>query len=131
MVIRPFRGYQKLTLWSWPWCLTYLLKTLNLALSFEWYVRLRTLMFHMSVCCDKLFQWVRIGLTLWPWPLYLTYSLKTLSLSISFEWYALEFWYFTWVFVVTRSFHGYQQVWPLNLTYLFDRLKENFNLGYI
>ena len=27
-----------LTLWPWPWCLTYLSKTLKLDISFEWYM---------------------------------------------------------------------------------------------
>jgi hypothetical protein len=31
-----------LTMWSWPWCLTYLLKTLTLAITFKWYVRGRS-----------------------------------------------------------------------------------------
>jgi hypothetical protein len=28
---------KSLTLWPWPWCLIYLLKTLTLAISFEWF----------------------------------------------------------------------------------------------
>jgi hypothetical protein len=39
IVTRPFHGYKKnLTLWPWPWCLNYLLKTLTMAMSFEWYI---------------------------------------------------------------------------------------------
>ena len=85
-----------LTLWPWP--LTYLLKTLTLAITFKWYV----------LGCWY-FTWVFLvtrSLTLWPWCL--TYLLKTLILAITFKWYVQGCWYFTWVFLVTRSFHGYQ-----------------------
>jgi hypothetical protein len=53
---------------------------------------------------------------------------KTLTLSITFEWYVLGCWYFKWVFFVTRSFHGYQNVWLVTLT--FYLLIKNFNLAY-
>jgi hypothetical protein len=104
------------------------IENLNHAFSIFWFVYTGTLIFHISICCDKSFQWVPISLTLWPWTLCLIYLLKTLSLAISFECYTLEFWYFTWVFVVTKPFRGYQQVrpWPLWLT----DLQKNFNLGY-
>jgi hypothetical protein len=93
-----------------------LFKNFNLGYIF-WMVFTRNLIFHMNVCCDKSFQWVRIGLTLWPWPLCLIYLLKTLNLAVTFDWYKLEFWCFTWVFVLTIPFHGYQQVWPCVLDF--------------
>jgi hypothetical protein len=66
---------------------------------------------------------------MWPWPWCLTYLLKTLTLAITFKWYVVECWYFTWVFLVTRSFHGYQNFWPCDLD-LNVWLIKNFNLGY-
>jgi hypothetical protein len=73
VVTNPFIGYQqdwhlhwvptRLTLWPWPFCLTYLLKTLTLAVSCEWYV-LGLLIFHRSVLWDKIPPWVPTGLTL-------------------------------------------------------------------
>jgi hypothetical protein len=72
-----------------------------------WLVCSRTLIFHISLCCDKSFQWVPTGLTLWPWPLCLTNLLKTLTLAVSLEWYVLWLGYFTRVFLETKSFRGY------------------------
>jgi hypothetical protein len=115
ILTRPFRGYQTI----WPsdldhGCLTYFLKTLTLATSFEWYFS-RTLIFHMSVPCDKTFFFCGYQ-QVWPcdtdlkWCL--TYSLKTLVLAISFEWYVQGLWYSMWVFLVTRTICGYQQIRP-------------------
>jgi hypothetical protein len=84
----------------WPWSLTYLLKTLTLAITFKWYVL--GCWYFMSVLCDKIFSWGPKLLTLWPWSL--TYLLKTFSLPITFEWYVLGLWYFTWVFLMARPF---------------------------
>jgi hypothetical protein len=39
----------------WPCCLTYLINTLTLAISFEWHVS--RLIFHMSIAYDKIFPW--------------------------------------------------------------------------
>ena len=65
------------------------------------------------------FRWAMwpIGLlfTLWPLPASLTYFLKTLILLITFEQWVLELWYFTWEFLKTRPFHGYQHFWPSDL----------------
>jgi hypothetical protein len=64
---------QKLTLWLWPWCLTYCLKALTMAISFEWYV-LGLSCFTWVFYCDKTFPWVPTGLTcdldLYVWPTY-------------------------------------------------------------
>jgi hypothetical protein len=47
---------QCLILWPWPWCLTYLLTTLILAISFKWYKQ--EPWYFTSVPCDKTFSWV-------------------------------------------------------------------------
>ena len=73
-----------LTMWPWLWCLTYLLKTLTLALTLKWSVQ--GCWYFMSVLCDKIFSWVPKFLTLWPWPWCLTYLFKILTLAISFDW---------------------------------------------
>jgi hypothetical protein len=98
----------------WPWCLTYIRKTLTMLILFEEYVLglwYFTWMFIVTIPCSG-YQQV---LTLWPWPLCLTYLLKTLTLAVSFEWYVLWLWYCTWVFLETRPPHGYQQIWPCEL----------------
>jgi hypothetical protein len=92
-------GTKRFYLVTWPWCLTLLSKTLTLAYNFQ-VVCTRMLIFHMNVPCDKIFSWVP------------KFWLKTLTLAITFKWYVLGCWYFTWVFLVTRSFHGYQHLWP-------------------
>ena len=98
--------------------------------SYFWTVSARALIFHMNIPCDKTFSWVPLFFTLWPWPWSLTHFLKkTLTLLIAFEQWVLELWYFTWVFLVIRPFHGYHYflhrdldlgVWPFfeNLTLL-------------
>jgi hypothetical protein len=53
-----------LTLWPWRLCLTSLLKTLTLAVSFEWYV-LRLWYFTWSVPWDKTLPRYQ---QIWPWP---------------------------------------------------------------
>jgi hypothetical protein len=92
-----------LTLWPWPWCLTYILKKINHVYNF-WTACIRTLRFHKSTCfnCEKFFQLVLTGLALWPWSFRLTNFLKTLTLAISFEF-------------VTRPFRGYQHILPYDL----------------
>ena len=94
LVIRPFLWIPLyLTLWPWPWSLTYFLKTYTLRISFEqWVLEL------------WYFTWVflvmrPLFLTLWPWPWSLTHFLKTLTLLITFEQWVPEVWYFTWVFL--------------------------------
>jgi hypothetical protein len=88
-----------------------LIKKFNLAYNI-WIICTRALIIHMSVPYGKTFPWVPDFLTMWPWPWCLTYLLKTLTLAITFKWYILGWWYFTWVFLVTRSFHRYQNIWP-------------------
>ena len=63
-----------LTLWPWPWSLTYFLKTWTLLITF-WTASSRGLIFHMSILWDKNTLWVPIILTLVT--LTLAYFLKT------------------------------------------------------
>ena len=44
-------------------------------------------------------------------------SSETLTLLITFEQWVLEFWYFTWEFLVIRSFRGYHFVLPCDLDF--------------
>ena len=100
----------------------------NLANNF-WIVGARALIFHMSIPCDKTFQWVPLFLTLWPWPWSLTHFLKTLTLLITFKQWLLELWYFTRVFLVIRAFCGYNYVWPCDLDLGVWPIFKNFNLA--
>ena len=102
------------TLWPWPWSMTHFTKNFNLTNNSRT-VTLRALIFHMSIPCDKTFRWVPSFFTLWPWPWSMTHFLKILNLQITFEQWVLEFWYFTWVFLVIRPFHAHHYVWPCNL----------------
>ena len=113
-VIRPFWGYHyflpcDLDLGVWPF-----FKNFNLSNNF-WTVSARTLIFHMSISCDKTFLWLPLFFTLWPWPWSLIHFLKTLTLLITFEQWLLDLWYFTWVFLVIRPFLGYHYFWPSDL----------------
>ena len=99
----------------------------NLASNF-WTVSARTLIFHMSIPCDKTFPWVSLFITLWPWPWSLTNFLKTLTLLWIFEQWVLEFWYFTWVFLVIRPLHGYHFFYPVTLTLEFDPFFKTLTL---
>ena len=45
----------------------------------------------------------------------LTYFMKTLTLPITFEQWALEFSFFTGVFLLTRPFRKYQHFWPCDI----------------
>ena len=61
------------------------------------------------------------------WPIFL----KTITMLRTFELWVLELIHFTWIFVVTKSFHGYQHFftlwpWPLKLTYFQETLIVNF-----
>ena len=54
---------------------------------------------------------------------------ETLTLPITFEQWIRELWYFTWVFLLKRPFHGYQHLrtlwswpWPCSLAYFMKTL---------
>ena len=85
LVTRPFRGYTNifdpvtLTLELDPF-----FENFNLANNF-WTVSAGSLIFHMSIPCDKTFPWVPLFFTLWPWLESLTYFLKTLKLLKTVE----------------------------------------------
>ena len=105
LVMRPFHGYLfcpvTLTLEFDPF-----FENFNLSYNF-WTVSARALIFHMSISCDKTFQWVPLFMTLWPWPWSLTNFLKTLTFLITFEKWVL---YCTWTFLVTRSSYWYKDI---------------------
>ena len=103
-----------LTLWPWPWSLTYFKKNFNLGHSFLT-KRGRAFILHMYIPCDKTFPWVPKFLTLWPWPWLLTYFLKNLTLAITFEPKEIGLSYFTRVFLVARPFCRYQNFWHRDL----------------
>ena len=63
----------------------------------------------------------------WPWRL--THFLKMLTLLIIFEQWVLELWYFTWVFLVIRPFHGYHYFLPCDLDLEVWPFFEHFNLA--
>ena len=50
-----------------------------------WSVRVRDLIFHMSIPIRKTFPWIPTILTLWSWLCTLTYFLRTLNLLITVE----------------------------------------------
>jgi hypothetical protein len=103
-----------------------LIENFNIGYIF-WLISTKALTFHMSVSCDKTFLLVPTNMTFWPWCLNL---LKTLTLAITFEWYILGLWYFTWVFLVIKPYHGYKRFDLVTLTLVFKPLIDNFNLGY-
>jgi hypothetical protein len=113
---------KEFTLRPWPWCLTYLLKNIAMALSFELYM-LR-LWYFTWMYLDQQIRQCDLELCVWP-----TYW-KLLTLAISCEWYVLGLWYLTWV-IETRPYRWYQQIWSCDLIMMFDLFIENFNLGCI
>ena len=62
----------------------------------------------MSLWCTNTFDPVTLNLEF-------DLFLKTLPLFITFEKWVLEFWYFPWVFLVSRPFLEYQQFLPGDL----------------
>ena len=85
-----------------------------------WKVSARALIFYTSIPREETFLWVPLSMTLWPWPWSLIHFLKTLTLVMTFEQWVLEFWYFTWIFLVVKPRCGYYYFlpWPWRLTYL-------------
>ena len=78
LVTRPFRCYQHFL----PLEFNLFSKNSNLANNF-WIVI--TLILHMNISCDKVFQYILIFLTLWPWPWRLAYFVKTWTFLITFQ----------------------------------------------
>ena len=70
--------------------------------------------YHISFSRDNTFTKVPTLLTWWPGPWSLIFFLKTFTLQITFERWKLEVWYFTWAFLETKHFRGYQHFWPCN-----------------
>jgi hypothetical protein len=91
----------------------------------------RTLILYMCASPDKTFLWVPTDLTLWPWLWCLTDIKKTLTMPISFN---SIFYYFDcshecfwWQILLV----GINRFYLVTLTFMFDLLTENFNLGCI
>jgi hypothetical protein len=105
-----------------------IIENINIGYIF-WLVSTKALTFHMSVSYDKTFLWMPTNMTFLP--LCLTHLSKTFTMAIIFEWYILGLLYFTWVFLVTKPYHGYKRFDLVTLTLVFNLLIDNFNLGYI
>jgi hypothetical protein len=103
-------------------------KNVNLGYNF-WMVRVRAVIFQMSIPFDKTFPLVPTFFTLWPWCLRYMYVLNTLTLAIYFDWKVLGRWHFTRVFLWTGILVG-TKTFDL-VTLMFDLLVKNYNLGYI
>ena len=114
-----------LTLWPWPWLLTYFSKNLTLAITFESkeirlsYYICGFLMTRPFLSVPKIFD---------PVTLTLTFDLlfKKLNLSHNF-WIKTERSYYTCVFLVVRPLHWYQNfsTYDLDINFClnFDQLK--------
>ena len=83
-----------LTLWPWLWCLTDIMKTLTMPISFN------SIFYDFDTSHDFfLWQFLLVGINRFDL-VTLTFmfdSLKTSTLTVFFEWYVLGLWYFTWV----------------------------------
>jgi hypothetical protein len=121
---KTFPWLQKsLTFWPWPWCLSYLLKTLTLAIFFL-LVSTRTLIFHMSVSSDKTFQWVQVYLTL---TFVFNLHIENFNLAYIFWIVCSRIWIFHMNVCCDKSFQWVPTgltlwTWPLHLTYLLKTL---------
>jgi hypothetical protein len=100
-----------LTLWPWPLCLTYILKTLTLGISLNG--------FYIS---HEYFLWqdISMGTTILTLALMLDLRIENFNIGYIFWLVATK--------ALTFPICGYQTIWPCDL---FDLLIKNFNLGYI
>ena len=101
---------KSLTLWPWPWLLTYFWKKLNLGYNF-WTKRDKAFILQVCIPCGKTFLSIPKILTLWP----LTYFWKNLTLAITFEPREIRLSYYMHVFLLARPFCPYQKFWPCDL----------------
>jgi hypothetical protein len=106
---RPFHGYQNL----WPWCLTYLLKTLTLAITFRWYV----------LWCWY-FTWVLLS---WV-PNFFDLDVKNFNFGCNFQMVCTRALIFHISVSYSKTFPWAPNIFEL-LTLMFDPLIKNFNLG--
>ena len=68
---------------------------------------------------------------LWPWPWSSTRFLKTSTL-ITFEHWEPELWYFTYIFVVIRPIHEWQQFWSLrNFYHAYNIYTVSFDISHV
>ena len=117
---------KKLTLWPWPWLLTYFWKNFTLAIPFE----IRLSYYRYVIPCDKTFRSVPKKLTLWPWPWLLTYFWKNLTLVITFEPREIRLSYYRYVFLVARTICWKQNLWPWLLTYFWKNLTLTIHVTF-
>ena len=88
----------------------------NLKLKF-WTVSARALIFPKSNPIYETVPLIPTFYNLWPWPWSFTYSFENSNVVNNFEQWGLELSYFTWVFLQTRPFCGYQHFDPVTLTW--------------
>ena len=105
-----------LTLWPWPYSLTYFFKTLTLLITFEqwdsawllWYFTCHWVFYSSKPFrVYKHFWHCDLDLGIWPFlwkkPFYLL-------INVTFKQWVLEIWYFIWVFLVTEPFQENQHI---------------------
>ena len=107
---------KNLTLWPWPWLLTYFWKKLNLGYNF-WTKRDKAFILQVCIPCGKTFLSIPNILTVWPWPWLLTYFWKNLTLAITFEPREIRLSCYRYVFLVARPFCPHQKFWPFDLDF--------------
>ena len=73
-----------LTLWPWPWLLTFFWKNLTLTINFE-PKEIELSYFTCVFLVPRPSCWNQIFFTSWPWPWRLTYFWKNLTLTITYE----------------------------------------------
>ena len=114
---------KNLTLWPWPWLLTYYWKNLTLAITFE----PKEIRLSYYTCWFLVTRpFISKILTLWPWRL--TYFWKNLTLTMTFEPKVIGLKYYTYLFPVTRPLCWCQCFWPSGLDLDFDLLMEKLEL---
>jgi hypothetical protein len=104
-----------LTAWSWHWCLTYLSKTLTLAISFDLYVQRLWYFRYMGTSRFDL-----VTLTL-------VFDLHIVNLNHAYIWMVynlLRSWYFTWDFLWQVLLLGTNKFALVTLTLMFDLLRN-------
>ena len=91
----------------------------------------RAFILHMCASCDK--HTVPNFFTLWPdledRPIYCSYFCKTLTFAITFKPEEIGLHNCTCIFLVTRLFTEYHNIWFWDLDLEFDPHLKNFDLG--
>jgi hypothetical protein len=122
LVTRPFRGYQKFYLVILTLIFDLLIKNFSLGYIF-WMVCTTTLIFHMSIPCNKIFVRVqkKIDLVTLTLVFYLLFEIVTLAMSL--DWYIPMLWYFIYESFLRQDFFmGTQKFDFETFTLVFDLL---------